>query len=165
MTRDVYDRFVRPEAGERERVWVGRLVILGATTLALALVLAGREEGSWLAGVMEMIVGLGLFAAAFSVQLLPLTLDVLFLHRGTSAGALAGLVDRLVVAFCFTSLFASLASAAADSLIEPVLLAPLALVNSCKNWVPLHATAWGLIPNVLVFALVSRLGNEDRFSK
>ena len=165
MTRDVYDRFVRPEAGERERVWVGRLVILGATAVALALVLAGREEGSSLAGIMEMIVGLGLFAAAFSIQLLPVTLDVLYLHRGTSAGAVAGLVTGLVVAFCFTSLFASLASAEAGSLIEPILLGLLDLVNSCKAWVPLHATAWGLIPNVLVFALVSRLGNEDRFSK
>ncbi len=162
MTRDVYDRFVRPEAGERERVWVGRLVILGATGVALALVLAGREEGSSLAGIMEMIVGLGLFAAAFSIQLLPLTIDVLYLHRGTSGGAVAGLSTGLVVAFCFTSLFASLASAAGGSVIEPILLGLLDLVNICKGWVPLHATAWGLIPNVLAFVLVSSFGESDR---
>ena len=162
MTRDVYDRFVRPQAGDRERVWVGRMVILVATAFALALVLAGRQEGSSLASIMEMIVGLGLFAAAFSIQLLPVTLDVLYLHRGTSVGAVTGLLTGLIVAFCFTSLFPSLTSATTGSLVEPIFLRLLDLVNSCKAWVPLHATAWGLIPNVLVFVVVSRLGNRDR---
>ncbi len=86
VTRDVYDRFLRPSASQRERVWVGRLVILGATSLSLLLVLYGSREGSRLSGFMEMIVGLALFAVAFSVQLLPVTIDVLFIRRGTKAG-------------------------------------------------------------------------------
>ncbi len=150
-TRDIYDRFIRPGAAERERVWVGRLVILAATILSLVFVLAGSRPGSSLAGFMQMIVGLTLFAVAFSVQLLPLTIDLLYLRRGTAWGAIAGLVTGLLVAFCFTSLFPPLVA----TLNLPFLDSVLAIVQTCKQALPIHATAWGLIPNTLVFALLS----------
>ncbi|MEK6239662.1 MAG: sodium:solute symporter family protein, partial [Planctomycetales bacterium] len=43
-TRDIYDQFIRPSAGERERVWVGRLLILAATAAALSLVLRPIDQ-------------------------------------------------------------------------------------------------------------------------
>jgi len=42
LTRDVYDRFLRPRAGERERAWFGRGVIVAAALLAMWLVHVGR---------------------------------------------------------------------------------------------------------------------------
>ena len=150
-TRDIYDRFIRPTAGERERVWVGRIVILAATVLSLFIVLTGRSPESSLAGFMQMIVGLTLFAVAFSVQLLPLTIDVLYVRRGTAWGAVAGLVVGLVVAFCFTSLFPPLVGLVGHPLLGQI----LDTVQTCKQALPIHATAWGLIPNTLVFVVVS----------
>ena len=150
-TRDIYDRFIRPKAGQRERVWVGRIVILAATVLSLFFVLAGRSPDSSLAGFMQMIVGLTLFAVAFSVQLLPLTIDLLYVRRGTAWGAIAGLVVGLVVAFCFTSLFPPLVGSVGHPLLGQI----LDMVQTCKQALPIHATAWGLIPNTLAFIAVS----------
>ena len=161
-TRDIYDRFIRPKAGQRERVWVGRIVILAATVLSLFFVLVGRIPDSSLAGFMQMIVGLTLFAVAFSVQLLPMTIDLLYVRRGTAWGAIAGLVVGLMMAFCFTSLFPPLA----ESIGHPLLDQILAVVKTCKEALPIHATAWGLIPNTLVFVVVSlvtpRIPDERR---
>jgi len=152
-TRDVYDRFIRPQAGPRERVWVGRLGILAATAASLACVLVGSRPESSLAGFMEMIVGLALFAVAFSVQLLPMTIDVLFLRRGVAAGASAGLVVGIVGAFLFTSLFPPLVAWSQLASLSAV----LALVNAAREQFPVHASLWGLIPNVIVFVAVSTI--------
>lgn len=100
---------------------------------------------------MEMIVGLALFAVAFSVQLLPITVDLLFLKKGTRAGAIAGLAVGLVFAFAFTSLFPLLVGGE-----SPL----LGLVGKAKMLLPVHAAAWGLIPNVLLFFLVSLIGKK-----
>ena len=43
LTHDVWDRFVRPNASEYERKWVGRGIIAGATVLALVLVIVSRH--------------------------------------------------------------------------------------------------------------------------
>lgn len=161
LTRDLYDRFIRPGAGERERVWVGRLMILAATALSLVFVLSGRDAESPMAGFMQMIVGLALFAVAFSVQLLPITVDILYVRRGTPLGAILGLITGLVLAFCFSSLFPALVTAfhppgeAVGEAGQPFLLILQEWVSAGKKAVPVHATAWGLVPNVLVFLLVS----------
>ena len=63
---------------------MGRVVILLTTFLSLLFVLMGSEKDSSLAGFMEMIVNLALFAVAFAVQLLPITLDMLYIRRGTA---------------------------------------------------------------------------------
>jgi SSS family solute:Na+ symporter len=160
-TRDVYARFVRPEAGQQERIWVSRIVILASTAAALIFVIVGRGERSPLAGFMQMIVDLALFAVAFSVQLLPLTIDMLYVRRGTRFGAIAGLAVGLVGAFAFTGLFTSLVTAthgnvaAMSAEARPPLVVVLDYVNACKAVLPIHASAWGLIPNAILFGLVS----------
>ena len=131
------------------------------TLVSLLFVLRGSVEGSSLDGFMKMIVGLGLFAVAFAVQLLPLTVDILFLRKGTSAGATAGLIAGLIFAFSFSTLpgvivgamYGDLSGVAADS--RPLAARALDVVGMIKAQIPIHATAWGLIPNVIVFALVS----------
>lgn len=153
VTRDIYDRFIRPKSSEQERVWVGRIVILAATTISLLLVLMGNRPDSSLVGFMEMIVGLALFAVAFSVQLLPMTIDVLFVRRGTKSGACAGLFVGLLIAFAFTSLFPPLTEWLSLSPVD----ATLSLINSAKVLLPVHASAWGLGANVIVFTLASMI--------
>ena len=96
LTRDVYDRFVRPNAGQTERTWVGRAVIAIATLIALGMVMISRLPGA-VFDPIKMIVELGMLAIAFSVQLLPLTVDMLYLRRGSKLGAVVGIVAGLVV--------------------------------------------------------------------
>ena len=161
ITRDIYDQFVRPQANEAERVWVGRVVILLTTFLSLLFVLIGSEKGSSLAGFMEMIVNLALFAVAFSVQLLPITLDMLYIRRGTAAGAIAGLFVGLVIAFSFTilpgvvaaAIYGDVSQLAASD--QPWLVQWIGWVGQAKTVLPIHATAWGLIPNAVVFLVIS----------
>jgi SSS family solute:Na+ symporter len=101
VTRDVYDRFVRPQSGERERTWVGRAVIVLATLAAVALV--EWSEGAKAFNPLELISQLMLLAIAFSSQLLPVAIDVLFLNKGTRQGAIAGLAAGIGIVVLFTA--------------------------------------------------------------
>jgi len=107
LTRDVYGRFIRPQASQLERTWVGRGIIAVATALALALIFIGRTSAHF--NPVAMIAQMALLAISFATQLLPLTLDMLFIHRGTRAGAIAGLIGGLVVVFIFTPFFGMIA--------------------------------------------------------
>jgi SSS family solute:Na+ symporter len=162
FTRDIYDRFIRPSATEHERVWVGRLVIIAATCASLGLVIIGSHPESSLFGFMQMIVDLALFAVAFSVQLLPMTIDTLFVRRGTKLGAIVGLMAGLVVAFCFTALFPLFVAVANGADGQGPLAVVLDWVTAAKNVLPIHATAWGLIPNALLFAVLSVRAGQRR---
>jgi hypothetical protein len=152
LTRDVYDQYLRPQASERERVWVGRGLILAATVLSLAAVILGRDpEFSSRYEVMTMIASLGFMAIDFSAQVLPITIDMLFLNRGTGKGAAAGLAAGLFTAFLFGPLFKMLAGST-----DVVLLGDcLAWVNAIKGDLLVHGSVWGLAVNVPVFVLVS----------
>lgn len=152
LTRDIYAQFLRPQATNWEKLLVGRIVILAATGAALAVILAGQSGEESLQGFLQMIVGLALFAVAFSVQLLPITIDMLYIHKGTKLGAVGGLSIGIVGAFCFTSLFPMLLS------LLPMNSATSSLANAVsqlKQTFPMHASAWGLIANLATFTLIS----------
>jgi len=100
LTRDVYDRFVRPQASERERAWFGRGVIVVATLLSLWLVGLGQTNADF--QPLALIASLMFVAIGFSCQLLPLALDCLFLRKGTPTGAIAGMISGILVVFLFT---------------------------------------------------------------
>ena len=102
LTRDVYDRFIRPNASEGERTWVGRGVILVATLLALWLVRVGERNQEF--APLKMIVEMMYVAIAFSCQFLPATIDVLFIRRGTRVGVICGMVAGLTAVLFFTPL-------------------------------------------------------------
>lgn len=100
LTRDVYDRFLRPKASQRERAWVGRIVIVAAALVALSLVQIGERNENF--APLKMILEMQFVAMAFSCQVLPVTLDMLFVRRGTRAGAICGMIAGLMVVLLFT---------------------------------------------------------------
>lgn len=143
-TRDFYGRFVRPHAGQRERAWVGRGVIIAAALLALWLVRIGERNPDF--APLRMIIEMLYVAMAFSCQVLPLTLDMLFLRKGTRAGAICGTAAGILTVLCFTP--------------APSLLLGGHLPDSLAD-----STGWlkrlfdigfiGFVVNVTVFAAVS----------
>ncbi|MEW4486664.1 sodium:solute symporter family protein [Thalassoglobus sp. JC818] len=149
FTRDIYSRFLRPGCSEREKLWSGQALIFVATAVSLSLVLIGSRPDSSLSGLMQMIVTLALFAVSFSVQLLPMTLDVLFFQRGTRLAAITSLCCGLLVAFLFTPLFPLLFEDDSSQLLQRV--------NAAKALIPVHASAWGLAINAIVFVTISKI--------
>jgi SSS family solute:Na+ symporter len=144
LTHDIYDQFIRPEASQRERTWVGRALIAITTIVALAFVLfAHRSESN----PLGMIVILGLLAIAFSTQLLPVAIDILFLKRGSRQGAIAGLIAGLTIVLFLSPFF-------------PMLFGNWlgGTIVSMKKTIDVGA--WGLLANVFTFIVVSKAGNE-----
>ena len=154
LTRDIYDQFLHPGATERERVWIGRGVIVAATAAALVVVILGRNPTvAAKYEFMNMIGKMGLMAVAFSAQLLPIAIDILFLQKGTGKGAAAGLAAGLLVAFLCGPLFPFVVN---DFLGSPEILSSLlAKVDAFKGSLIVHGSVWGLIFNIPVFVLVS----------
>lgn len=100
LTRDVYDKFVRPNASEREKTWFGRAVIVVTTLLALWLVMLGENNPDF--QPLALIAQLMFVAMAFSCQLLPLAIDALFIRKGTQTGAICGIIAGIGTVFLFT---------------------------------------------------------------
>ncbi|MAM90784.1 MAG: hypothetical protein CMI15_04835 [Opitutaceae bacterium] len=100
LTRDVYDKFVRPNASEREKTWFGRAVIAVATLLALWLVMLGENNPDF--QPLALIAQLMFVAMAFSCQLLPLAIDALFVRKGSQTGAICGIIAGIGTVFLFT---------------------------------------------------------------
>ncbi len=138
FTRDIYDRMLRPGATQNERAWISRAVIVLATLLALWLVNAGHDNEKF--APLKMIASLMFAAIAFSCQLLPATVDMLFIRKGTRAGVLAGMIAGVVTVFLFTPF----APAAIGETVKPL----------TRN---LDLGLIGFTVNVIVFVLVSKL--------
>ena len=139
LTHDVYDQYIRPQASQRERTWVGRGVIALATILALILVLVSRHSPS---NPLGMIVILGLLAIAFATQLLPLTIDMLFVKKGTRTGAIGGVIMGLVIVFALSPFWPMVAG---DTLGN--------LLGTMKQM--FDVGAWGVLGNTLVLVVIS----------
>lgn len=83
LTKDFYHGFIRPHAGERELVWVGRATVLAVALLAIWI---ARDPDSRVLGLVSY--AWAGFGAAFG----PVVLFSLFWARMTGTGALAGMV-------------------------------------------------------------------------
>ena len=138
-TRDVYHQ-LRPKAGEKERTWFGRAVIVIATLAAAGITYAGSGTN-----LLDTIAAFFFLAMAFSAQLLPITIDLLFLRRGTKAGAVAGLVAGMIVVFLFPPLGALLFGEGSALVSCTGKLKALLDVGFC-----------GMVVNTIVFVFVSR---------
>jgi SSS family solute:Na+ symporter len=156
FTRDIYDQFIDPKASEKRRVAVGRLVIVAATVISLLIVIGGRGNvTSSKYGLLNMIANLGFLAIAFSAQLLPLTIDMLFLRRGTRTGAAVGLAAGLFGVCLFGPPLPMLV----DLLGSPAPLSNLASgIDQIESRFNVDPSVWGLLFNVPVFVVLSLLG-------
>ena len=152
FTRDIYARLLKPASGDAERTWVGRAVILAATSLAVILIRVKVNNPNF--EPIKLIAEMGLLAIAFSSQLLPITIDMLFLRRGSHAGAICGLLAGLGVVFFFTPFFSMAAegSAAGD--------ATITFIKDISRRI--DTGAFALVANVSVFVIVSRLTGNSR---
>lgn len=83
LTEDFYRGFLRPAAGERELVWVGRGMVLAVALLAIFL---ARDPDSRVLGLVSY--AWAGFGAAFG----PVVVFSLFWERMTRGGALAGML-------------------------------------------------------------------------
>ena len=93
---DVYKPVLRKNASDKEMLWVGRLIVIGISLVAL-IIAANPNSGTIMALVEN---AWGVFGAAFG----PVILLSLFWRRFTFSGAVAGiatgaLVDILWLAF------------------------------------------------------------------
>ncbi|MCB1124124.1 MAG: sodium:solute symporter family protein, partial [Verrucomicrobiae bacterium] len=149
LTRDVYDRFVRPEASETERAWVGRIVIVVTTLFALWLVNAMHRNPDY--EPLKMIADLMFAAIATVSQLLPATIDILYLRKGTRAGVLSGMIAGLFT----VSLFTPFPKVILTGLGLESLLTNITVVTGMfKSYFDIGFC--GMAVNVVVFVLVSR---------
>lgn len=82
LTEDLYRGFLRPGAGSRELVWVGRAAVLGVALLAIAI---ARDPESRVLGLVSY--AWAGFGSAFG----PVVVLSLFWGRMTRNGALAGM--------------------------------------------------------------------------
>ena len=152
FTRDIYARILKPSSGDAERTWVGRGVILAATFLAVILIRikANNEDFE----PFKLIADMGLLAIAFSTQLLPITVDMLFLRRGNGKGAVCGLLAGLAVVFFFTPFFSMAIKG------TPAGEDTISFIKDIKRSIDIGAFA--LVANVSIFAIVSRLTRSSR---
>ena len=136
MTRDIYDRFINPNASEKNRTLVGRIVIIFATGLALLVVSLG-ENTPFGKGLLETIMQFFFLAMAFSCQLVPPAIDILYIRKGTRYGAIAGMCTGGIVVLA-TYIFADKEG-----------------IQYLKRIIDLGCLA--IIFNVIVFIIVSKI--------
>ena len=67
---------------------------------SVALVQIGERNKEW--APLRMIIEMQFVAMAFSCQLLPVTIDILFIRSGTRTGAVGGMLAGLIVVMLFT---------------------------------------------------------------
>ena len=87
---------------------------------------------------------MSLLAIAFSSQLLPVTIDVLFLKHGTRQGAIVGIIAGMLVVLMFSPLLAIITGSESAAVGLFARLKQIADIGFC-----------GVVLNVAVFALIS----------
>lgn len=90
FTSDLYKPIFRKNAGDKELLWVGRIVVVVVSVVAF-FIASGKGNGA--AAIMNMVENAwGLFGAAFG----PVIILSLFWKRYTYGGALAGIIAGAV---------------------------------------------------------------------
>ncbi|MEE0841211.1 MAG: sodium/proline symporter, partial [Acutalibacteraceae bacterium] len=106
FTSDIYKPILRKnKASEKELLWVGRLVVLVVTVIALLISLSGlKATNAWASNIMAMVENAwGLFGSAFG----PVVILSLFWKRFNYSGAVFGIVAGALVDILWLVLFTS----------------------------------------------------------
>ena len=97
LMRDAYVRYMRPDAGHAEQIWIGRLLVF--VIVAVAMYVSLTNEAA--------LVLLGGLATAFGFLLYLPLVDTLFLHKFTRQGVTLGLglgIVAVIVTFSFANI-------------------------------------------------------------
>ena len=131
LTRDVYQRYIRPEGSQVHYVWVGRIIVVGL--LAVGYVLSIRT--------FAFLVTLVTLSGSGALQLMPAILGVCFPSRRlfTKAGVLWGMSVGLGVLYL-------------TLVVSPN---PLASLLGSPHPLGLHGAVWSILANFAVTILVS----------
>ena len=97
LTSEIYTRFIAPRSSEHHRVWVGRIVIFFSILISLILVFVSRNRTEF--APIQMLTDMALLGIAFSTQMLPATVDMLYLHKATRSGIVWGMIAGVIVVF------------------------------------------------------------------
>jgi SSS family solute:Na+ symporter len=132
LTRDVYQRYVAPEASQAHYVWVGRAIVL--VLLAVGYVLSVKT--------FAFLVTLVTLSGSGALQLLPAIVGVCFPGRRlfTRAGVLAGVGTGLTVLYL-------------TLVVNPN---PLSGLVDLPHPFGLHGAVWSILANFAVTIAVSR---------
>ena len=132
LTRDVYQRYVRPKSSQAHYIWIGRFIVIGL--LAVGYVLSVRT--------FAFLVTLVTLSGSGALQLLPAILGVCFPSRRlfTKAGVLWGMGVGLVVLY----------------LTLVVAPNPLSSLMGTPHPLGLHGAVWSILANFAVTIVVSR---------
>ena len=106
FTSDIYKPIIRRnKATDKEILWVGRIVVLIVTIVALLISLSGlNSTNAWASNIMAMVENAwGLFGAAFG----PVVILSLFWKRFNYAGAVAGIMAGAIADIAWLILFTS----------------------------------------------------------
>lgn len=106
FTSDIYKPIIRKnKASDKETLWVGRIVVLIVTVVALLISLSGLSStNAWASNIMSMVENAwGLFGAAFG----PVVILSLFWKRFNYTGAISGIIAGAVVDILWLVLFTS----------------------------------------------------------
>ncbi len=106
FTSDIYKPIIRKgKATDKETLWVGRIVVLIVSVVALLISLSGlSDNNAWASNIMAMVENAwGLFGAAFG----PVVILSLFWKRFNYAGAVSGIIAGAVVDIAWLILFTS----------------------------------------------------------
>jgi len=127
LTNDVYRRLFRPDAGDKQLVWVGRLMtlLIGAVALVLPLALVYTESDK---GLFDKMVKL--FGVAGTPIAVPMLAGLLW-RRTTHAGALAGFMAGVAVGLALFFFGAPFIPVALTTI--AVTLAALITVSLCER--------------------------------
>lgn len=139
LTRDVYKRYVQPQAGHSIQKFIGRVCVLFILLAALVVALANKDA----------LVLLGGMAVAFGLQMWPALLAVCwipwFTRQGVAAGMVAGILGVL------------LTDTAGVSLMNMIGL------DLWGRWpLTIHSGGWGIAFNLLVCVSLSALTQNSR---
>ncbi len=106
FTSDLYNPIIRKnKAGDKELLWMGRLIVLMVTVIAFVIAASGLgKTDSWASNIMSMVENSwGLFGSAFG----PVVILSLFWKRLTYKGAVAGILSGAIVDIAWLILFTS----------------------------------------------------------
>ncbi len=104
FTSDIYKPLLRKgKSGEKEILWVGRIVVLAVSVVAFLIAASGiSDKNSWANSIMSMVENAwGLFGASFG----PVVILSLFWKRFNYAGACAGIITGAAVDIAWLLLF------------------------------------------------------------